>query len=96
MIEQLSLESTTLCGAFCIMCPRDKVDYKFDTMPLELWKISLEQGAALGVKKISVGGFGDPLMDNELEQKMKWAKEAYPHIKQATTTTGHLLFKNYQ
>jgi sulfatase maturation enzyme AslB (radical SAM superfamily) len=92
MIEQLSLENTTLCGAFCIMCPRDKVDYKFDTMPLELWKMSLEQGAALGAERISVCGFGDPLMDNELEQKMKWAKETYPHIKQATTTTGHLLY----
>lgn len=91
MLEQLSIENTTLCGAFCIMCPRDKVDYKYDIMPIELFKMSMDQGAGLGVKKISISGFGDSLMDNELEEKMQYAKEKYPHILQATTTTGHLL-----
>jgi hypothetical protein len=51
----------------------------------------MDQGYKLGVKGVGVCGFGDPLMDNELEQKMRYAKETYPHIKQATITTGHLL-----
>jgi radical SAM protein with 4Fe4S-binding SPASM domain len=91
MIDHISIENTTLCGANCIVCPRDNVDYKYDTMSFDLFKKSFDEVSELGVKQIAACGFGDPLLDNELGKKLCYAKGKCPDIRLVTTTTGHLL-----
>lgn len=45
MFENLyaMIENTTLCGANCIMCPRDKFNYKFENMPLSTFKKIIDE-----------------------------------------------------
>jgi radical SAM protein with 4Fe4S-binding SPASM domain len=85
------IENTTLCGAHCIMCPREKFQYKLEMMPMDIFKKITDEAANLGMKYFQFSGFGDPLMDNFLEDRFLYIKEKYPHIKITMVNTAHLL-----
>jgi Radical SAM superfamily/Iron-sulfur cluster-binding domain len=90
---ELSVENTTFCGAKCIMCPRDEFQRErhWQHMSLEIFKDVVDQGVALGVTSVDICGFGDPLMDPSLKDKLDYVKSNYPQVNIYTTTTGHLL-----
>ena len=89
--RELTVENTTYCGANCIMCPRDEYQYKWQHMPMELFKNVMRQGVELGITSLDICGFGDPLMDPTIEEKLKFVKETYPHVHIYTASTAHLL-----
>src|SRR3989338_1790932 len=73
---EVRYEVTDHCNAECIMCPRDlhKQGRAHGVMNLELYKKSLDEVAALGARKIVLTGFGEPLVDKTLEDKIRCAK----------------------
>lgn len=87
----ISIENTTLCAGNCIMCVRDKYTGLLTHMKQELFEKCVVESAQCGVEMMTLTGFGEPLMDPELERKLVYVKENYPHIKLALTTTGHRL-----
>jgi MoaA/NifB/PqqE/SkfB family radical SAM enzyme len=58
-------------------------------MSFDIFKKGIDESVALGVNKISLCGYGEPLMDNELEQKLQYIKTNYPNTKVGMTTTGY-------
>jgi len=73
---EVRYEVTDHCNAVCIMCPRDKHENgrPHGIMDPEKYKRSIDEIVALGAKKIVLTGFGEPLIDRTLEQKIAYAK----------------------
>lgn len=73
---EVRYEVTDHCNAICIMCPRDKHEHgrPHGIMDLEKYKRSIDEVVVLGAKKIVLTGFGEPLIDRTLEQKIAYAK----------------------
>jgi len=90
-IKSIDIENTSLCGADCIMCLRNNLDYYYGVMPFELFKKSVKNAYNIGINIFVFGAFGDPLMDNLFEERLKYIKKENPNAKIGITTTGHLL-----
>jgi len=90
-IESVIIENSSLCGANCVMCLRDNANYYYGIMPLDLYKKSINDILSCGINDFAFCAFGDPLMDNFLEERLRFIKESSPNAKIGLTTTGHLL-----
>ena len=86
---EIRIENTTLCNAHCIMCPREKLTRPLTTMCNGLFAYILEQAVELGATDVTVFGYGEPLMDPGLADKIALAtdKGLTTHL----TTNGSLL-----
>jgi len=73
---EVRYEVTDHCNAECIMCPRDKHEHgrEHGVMSLDQYRRSIDEVVALGAKKVVLTGFGEPLVDKTLEQKVAYAK----------------------
>lgn len=73
---EVRYEVTDHCNATCVMCPRDKhVDAReHGIMNQAQYEKSIDEVVALGAKKIVLTGFGEPLLDKRLENKVAYAK----------------------
>ena len=88
----VAIENTSVCGANCIMCPRDKYAYKKEHMKQELFeKIVSEVYEIEEVTQIDVCGYGDPLIDPELEKKILFIKNNIRDIRITTMSTCQFL-----
>jgi MoaA/NifB/PqqE/SkfB family radical SAM enzyme len=74
---EVRYEVTDHCNAACIMCPRDKHHdgREHGIMSLEEYRRSIDEVVRLGAKKVVLTGFGEPLIDKTLEQKIVYAKQ---------------------
>ena len=45
----------------------------------------------MDIRQVDIGGYGDPLMDPGLKEKIYFIKSEFPEMKIATITTGQLL-----
>ena len=74
---EVRYEVTDHCNATCIMCPRDKhVDGReHGIMDQAKYEKSIDEVVELGAKKVVLTGFGEPLLDKRLEQKIAYAKD---------------------
>jgi len=73
------------------MCPRDKFEHKFEMMPMDIFMKIIDEAVSLGIETIIISGFGDPLLDNYLEDRFLYVKNNYPNIKIAMVNTGQFL-----
>jgi MoaA/NifB/PqqE/SkfB family radical SAM enzyme len=73
---EVRYEVTDHCNADCTMCPRDMhADARpHGVMDLDLYRQSIDEVSALGAEQIVLTGFGEPLMDRTLEDKIAYAK----------------------
>ena len=79
---EVRYEGTDHCNATCIMCPRDlhKDGREHGVMDFDKYKKSIDEVVPLGAKRIVLTGFGEPLMDRTLDEKV-----AYAHSKGLNT-----------
>ncbi len=69
------IENTNCCNARCVMCPREKLTRKPDFMAFELFeKIIREVSEAKRKPVVHLHGFGEPLLDESLPERIKLAK----------------------
>lgn len=73
---EVRYEVTDHCNAECVMCPRDKHDRPHGVMSTERFCQSIDEVSALGALRVVLTGFGEPLLDRELEQKIAYAHTA--------------------
>lgn len=74
--QEVRYEVTDHCNAECVMCPRDvhKFGRSHGVMDLEKYKKSVDEVILLGCKQVVLTGFGEPLIDKTLEDKVQYAK----------------------
>ena len=71
----LLIENTNCCNAQCVMCPRETLTRKRGFMEFGLFeKIMKELSGASRKPVVHLHGFGEPLLDPLLSEKIKLAK----------------------
>lgn len=92
----MRFEVTTRCNYNCIICPREKLARKIETMSLSLFKkifdkIMLETGQ---YNTLTFPGMGEPLLDLSLDEKIKYAKKRKKDLSVLILTNGSMLTPN--
>lgn len=77
VFKELRIENTNACGYKCVMCPREKQTRKIGYMPLGDLVLAMDRiGPFEG--NIHLHGFGEPLLDRSLTNKIRLLHEKYP------------------
>jgi hypothetical protein len=70
----VQIESTNLCNAKCVFCPRDEMHRRQGVMNFDLFRKIVDECADLGITHVRVHNYGEPFLDRELVEKVRYAK----------------------
>jgi MoaA/NifB/PqqE/SkfB family radical SAM enzyme len=73
--EIVQIESTNLCNAKCVFCPRDDMHRRQGVMSMELFRKVVDECADLGITHVRVHNYGEPFLDRHLIDKVRYAKQ---------------------
>ena len=88
----IMIENTNCCNSQCVMCPREKLTRKPGVMEFGLFEKILKEVSGMRRKPVThLHGYGEPLLDPLLPERIKLAKAC--GIKQTyIVTNASLLF----
>ena len=70
----VQIESTNLCNAKCVFCPRDEMHRQQGVMDFDLFRKVVDECAALGITHVRMHNYGEPFLDKQLVEKVRYAK----------------------
>ncbi len=70
----VAIEGTSACNAACVMCGHKSMKRAQGVMSMELYKRVLGQLQDWPIKSLLLSGFGEPLLDPHLEERISLAK----------------------
>jgi MoaA/NifB/PqqE/SkfB family radical SAM enzyme len=73
--EIVQIESTNICNAKCVFCPRDEMHRTQGVMSRELFRKIVDECAALGITHVRMHNYGEAFLDRYLTEKVRYAKE---------------------
>ena len=73
--EIVQIESTNICNAKCVFCPRDEMARKQGVMDMELFKKVVDECVELGIEHVRMHNYGEPFVDRQLVEKVRYAKQ---------------------
>lgn len=71
----VQIESTNVCNAKCVFCPRDEMERKQGIMPMDLFRKVADECAALGIGHVRMHNYGEAFIDRQLVEKIRYAKQ---------------------
>jgi MoaA/NifB/PqqE/SkfB family radical SAM enzyme len=74
--EIVQIESTNICNAKCVFCPRDDMARKQGIMDMALFRRIADECAALGITHVRMHNYGEAFIDRQLVEKVRYAKQA--------------------
>lgn len=91
--NDMRFEVTTRCNYNCVICPRDKLTRKIETMSLEIFKSLFDKitNETDQYTNLTFPGMGEPLLDNTLEKKIEYAKSRKKNLSILILSNGSLL-----
>lgn len=74
------IETTNICNAGCVMCPHKKMERKKEVMRDETFGLIIEKLKNEKINPLAfiLNGFGDPLTDQKIFDRVKTIKEEFP------------------
>src|SRR5689334_15683812 len=75
MPEIVQIESTNICNAKCVFCPRDEMHRRQGIMTVDLFKKIVDECVALGITHVRMHNYGEAFVDRKLVEKVKYAKD---------------------
>src|ERR1051325_10347556 len=73
--EIVQIESTNICNAKCVFCPRDEMHWAQGVMSRELFRKVVDECAALGITHVRMHNYGEAFLDRHLTEKVRYAKD---------------------
>jgi radical SAM protein with 4Fe4S-binding SPASM domain len=73
--KEIRIENTNRCLLNCIMCTHNKMTRPQVQMPMPHFYRLIDQAYGLGAETISIFGFGEPLMDAFLDDKIAYCSK---------------------
>jgi radical SAM protein with 4Fe4S-binding SPASM domain len=70
------VETTNHCQAACTFCPRDTIGRQKTFMPQDMFEKIVRQCAAGGSRLMHLHGFGEPLLDKQLPERIALCKQS--------------------
>ena len=74
--QVIHIENTNYCNARCIMCSHGAMTRPKGFMSMDLYRKVISEAAELGVPKVTVQFFGEPLLDKHLFERIRLARQA--------------------
>ena len=74
--EIVQIESTNICNAKCVFCPRDEMERKQGIMDMALFRKVTDECVALGITHVRLHNYGEAFVDRQLVEKIRYAKQA--------------------
>jgi MoaA/NifB/PqqE/SkfB family radical SAM enzyme len=71
----VQIESTNICNAKCVFCPRDEMHRRQGVMDMDLFRKVVDECVTLGITHVRVHNYGEPFLDRQLVEKVRYAKE---------------------
>ncbi|WP_269593228.1 radical SAM/SPASM domain-containing protein [Methanococcus aeolicus] len=68
------METTNACNYRCVMCPRETMTHEVGFMDDELYKKIIDEACKLGVQRVRLHFYGEPLLHKNLIERIKYAK----------------------
>jgi len=75
MPEIVQIESTNICNAKCVFCPRDDMHRRQGIMSMDLFKKIVDESAELGITHVRMHNYGEAFIDRKLVEKVRYAKQ---------------------
>jgi radical SAM protein with 4Fe4S-binding SPASM domain len=74
--DSINIETVNICNARCVFCPRDKLTRKKGIMSDEVFEkvISRIKEEKIPIKSVCLNGFGEPMLDQKIFDKIKYIK----------------------
>jgi MoaA/NifB/PqqE/SkfB family radical SAM enzyme len=73
--EIVQIESTNICNAKCVFCPRDDMARKQGIMDMDLFTKVVDECVELGIEHVRMHNYGEPFVDRALVEKVRYAKK---------------------
>lgn len=70
--KEIRIETTNYCNSKCVICPREKMTRAKTTMPMMHFRTLVDQAMELKADTISLFGYGEPLLDTTLAEKIDY------------------------
>lgn len=90
--SEVRIENTNACNASCSICAREKMTRQITTMPLPRFGNIVDQAKNLGAETISIFGYGEPLLDKEISDKVEYC--SIRDLETFITTNASLLYED--
>src|SRR4026208_377548 len=71
----VQIESTNICNAKCVFCPRDDMHRRQGIMSVELFRKIADECAQLGITHVRMHNYGEAFIDKKLVEKVRYAKQ---------------------
>ena len=75
MPEIVQIESTNICNAKCVFCPRDDMHRRQGIMSVELFRKIVDECVDLGITHVRMHNYGEAFIDKKLVEKVRYAKQ---------------------
>jgi MoaA/NifB/PqqE/SkfB family radical SAM enzyme len=75
MSEIVQIESTNICNAKCVFCPRDDMHRRQGIMSVDLFRKIVDECVELGITHVRVHNYGEAFIDKKLVEKVRYAKQ---------------------
>ncbi len=73
--EIVQIESTNICNAKCVFCPRDDMERRQGIMDMTLFRKIVDECVELGIEHVRMHNYGEPFVDRALVEKVRYAKQ---------------------
>src|SRR6516164_6725713 len=70
--EIVQIESTNICNAKCVFCPRDEMHRAQGVMSRELFRKIVDECAALGITHVRMHNYGYFFIDPDPTEKVRY------------------------
>ncbi|MGE3843884.1 MAG: radical SAM/SPASM domain-containing protein [Vicinamibacterales bacterium] len=71
----VQIESTNICNAKCVFCPRDEMARDQGVMAWDLFTKVVDECAQLGIGHVRLHNYGESFVDRKLVEKIAYAKQ---------------------
>jgi len=86
--KQIIVETTNVCDAHCVICPREKFTQKLQAMDMGLFKKIIDDASQYDLESIDTCGFGECFLDKHLFERFAYVREKLPKAKVFISTTA--------
>ena len=75
MPDIVQIESTNICNAKCVFCPRDDMHRRQGIMTVALFRKIVDECVELGITHVRMHNYGEAFIDKKLVEKVRYAKQ---------------------
>ena len=71
---EIRFETTNKCAYHCNICPRELMTREEGVMSMELFKKIIDDALPLGLKFVTLTGFGEAMLDKHFLERVEYCK----------------------